>query len=138
MNDQRSNPVTDVAPEEHFDDDRMELIMGRLLQVGVLLASTVVLIGGALYLHSYAVSPTDLRRFSSEPAAFRNTAALFRDVLRGDPAAIIQIGILLLIATPTARVIFAGIAFAFERDRMYVAISVVILAVLLMGFFHSH
>ena len=135
MSDQRPDLVTEV---EHFDDDRMELIMGRLLQVGVLLASTVVLIGGFLYLHSYAASPTDLRRFSSEPAAFRNTAALFRDTRRGDPAAIIQIGILLLIATPIARVIFAGIAFAIERDRLYVAISMVILMVLLMGFFHSH
>ena len=99
---QRSNSVTEAttAAVEHFDDDRMELIMGWLLQVGVLLASTVVLIGGVLYLHSYAASPTDLHKFSSEPAAFRHTAALFHDTLRGDPAAIIQIAILLLIATP--------------------------------------
>ena len=61
------------SQDSSFDDTRMEIIMGRLLQVGVLLASTVVLIGGVLYLRSYAVSPTNLRRFSSEPAAFRNT-----------------------------------------------------------------
>jgi uncharacterized membrane protein len=143
MSDQRSNPVTNVAmaaeqPMEHFDDDRMELIMGWLLQVGVLLASIVVLIGGILYLYTYRASPVDLRQFPSEPVAFRNTAALFRDTRRGDPGAIIEIGILLLIATPIARVIFAGIAFAYERDRFYVAISLVILMVLLMGFLHSH
>jgi uncharacterized membrane protein len=127
---------TTVAPVESFDDNRMELIMGRLLQVGVLLASTVVLIGGALYLYRYAVSPTDLHRFSGG-AVFPTTGVLLRGMVHGDPAAIIQIGILLLIATPIARVIFATIAFAIERDRMYIAISLVILVVLLVGFFHS-
>jgi uncharacterized membrane protein len=57
-------------------------------------------------------------------------------IATGDPATIIQLGILLLIATPVARVAFALVAFAIERDRLYVAVSLIVLAVLLFSFFH--
>src|SRR6185437_14060966 len=36
-----------------FDDRRMEVMMGRLLQAGVLLASAVVLVGGILFVHAH-------------------------------------------------------------------------------------
>jgi uncharacterized membrane protein len=58
-------------------------------------------------------------------------------IATGDPATIIQLGILLLIATPVARVVFALVAFAIEHDRLYVAVSLTVLAVLLFSFFHS-
>ena len=54
----------------------------------------------------------------------------------GNPAAIIQLGILLLIATPIARVLFAIIGFAIERDRLYIVVSLTVLAVLMFGIFH--
>jgi uncharacterized membrane protein len=44
--------------------------------------------------------------------------------------AIIQFGLLLLIATPIARVIFSAVAFAFERDYLYVAFTLAVLAIL--------
>jgi uncharacterized membrane protein len=120
-----------------FDDRRMEVMMGRLLQIGVLLASALVLFGGALYLHARAGSPVDYRNFTSERANLRHPAELLRLVAAGDGAAIIQLGLLLLIATPVARVVFAVVGFAIERDRLYVAISLVVLAVLTIGLFHS-
>jgi uncharacterized membrane protein len=54
-------------------------------------------------------------------------------ISRGDAGAIIQLGILLLIATPIARVAFALLAFAIERDRLYICISLTVLAVLAWG-----
>lgn len=117
----------------HFDDERMEHIMGRLLQIGVLVASVVVLIGGILYVRSHAAAPMNYRLFTSEPAFLRHPGLLFRHLATGDGAAIIQFGILLLIATPIARVVFAVIAFAIERDRLYVAVSLFVLAVLLIS-----
>ena len=116
-----------------FDDQRMELIMGRLLQVGVLLASAIVLAGGILYVHAHAAAPMDYRTFAGEPPFLRHPSQLLRHLATGDGAAIIQLGILLLIATPIARVVFAVIAFAIERDRLYVAVSLVVLAVLLVS-----
>ena len=46
------------------------------------------------------------------------------------PRSLIQFGLLLLIATPIARVAFSVIAFAVERDRLYVAFTIVVLMVL--------
>jgi len=120
-----------------FNDSRMEAMMGRLLQIGVLFASAVVFIGGVLYVHAHSHIPVNYRTFTSEPANLRHPSHLFGLVATGDGAAIIQLGILLLIATPIARVIFAVIGFAIERDRLYVLISLIVLAVLMVGLLHS-
>jgi uncharacterized membrane protein len=117
----------------NFDDARMEAIMGRLLQVGVLLAASVVLAGGAMLLVAHADDPASYRTFVAQPLELRHPAALLGGISRGDAAAIIELGILLLIATPICRVIFAVVGFAIERDRLYVAISLTVLAVLLYG-----
>ena len=45
------------------------------------------------------------------------------------------LGLLLLIATPVARVLFSAIAFAIERDGMYVVITLVVLAILMLSLF---
>ena len=123
--------------DRNFDDNKMEAMMGRLLQIGVLLASAVVFVGGVLYVHAHSATPVDYRAFTSEPASLRHPAKLFQLVASGDSAAIIQLGILLLIATPIARVVFAVIGFAIERDRLYVLISLIVLAVLMVGLLHS-
>lgn len=57
--------------------------------------------------------------------------------MTGDPAALIQLGVLLLIATPVARVVFAVVGFALERDRLYVAVSVAVLAILAASLLYS-
>jgi len=62
---------------------------------------------------------------------------MLRGTARGDAGAIVELGILLLVATPICRVMFAVIAFAVERDRLYVAISLAVLAVLLFGMFRA-
>jgi uncharacterized membrane protein len=128
--------TTSAAPTTGFDDRRMEIIMGRLLQAGVLLASAVVLVGAVLYLREYRDKPVNYRTFSVEAADLRYPVRLFQLLGTGDPAAIVQLGILLLIATPVARVLFAVVGFAIERDRLYVCISLVVLTVLLFGLFH--
>lgn len=128
MKDLRESPA-------RFGDEQMDAIMGRLLQAGVLLASSVVLVGGVLYLRLHHASRPSYGRFSGESASLRDPRYLFHAIGQGSPAAIIQLGILLLIATPVARVLFAAVAFAIERDKLYVAISLIILLVLLYGFF---
>jgi uncharacterized membrane protein len=131
-----SKTPADETQVKRFGDPQMEVMMGRLLQVGVLLASAVVLIGGVLYLHAQHGSIPNYRSFSSEPAKLRQLRDMGQGIATGDPATIIQLGILLLIATPVARVAFALVAFAIERDRLYVAVSLIVLAVLLFSFFH--
>jgi uncharacterized membrane protein len=45
----------------------------------------------------------------------------------------VQFGLLLLIATPVARVAFSVFAFAMEKDFLYVGISALVLCVLLVS-----
>lgn len=123
--------------EEHFNDRTMETIMGRLLQVGVLLASFVMLVGGILYVRAHHAATPDYRVFKSEPQALRHVGGVVKGVAGGDPEAVIELAVLLLIATPVARVVFALIAFGIERDKLYIAVSAVVLAVLLFGFIRS-
>jgi uncharacterized membrane protein len=121
------------ARHSAFDDARMDRIMGRLLQVGVLLAAAVVLSGGSIFLIQHVGHYASYRTFVAHPLLLRHPSALLKGIAHGDAAAIIQLGILLLIATPIFRVAFAVVAFAIERDRLYVAISLTVLAVLLFG-----
>jgi uncharacterized membrane protein len=132
----RAKPA-EAGQQDHFDDRRMEIIMGRLLQVGVLLASFVMLAGGLLYVRAHHAGIPDYRIFKSEPQALRHVGGVISGVAAGDPAAIIQLAVLLLIATPVARVVFALVAFGIERDKLYVGVSALVLAVLLLGFFRS-
>jgi uncharacterized membrane protein len=50
------------------------------------------------------------------------------------PLALSQAGLLLLIATPVVRVAVTAVGFLAEHDRLYAAISVVVLVMLLVGF----
>jgi uncharacterized membrane protein len=52
--------------------------------------------------------------------------------------AIIQLGVLLMIATPVLRVVFCIGAFAMERDWLYTVIAVIVLGALMYGMFGSH
>lgn len=50
------------------------------------------------------------------------------------PQAFITLGLLLLIATPVMRVAVSVVAFAIEHDRLYVVITLVVLAILITSF----
>jgi uncharacterized membrane protein len=54
-------------------------------------------------------------------------------VLSGRSAALIQLGLLVLIAVPIARVAVSILAFALQRDWLYVGVTVVVLIILLFS-----
>ena len=56
-----------------------------------------------------------------------------RGALAFEPAALIALGLVVLILTPVARVVFALLAFAEQRDRLYVIFSLIVLSVLFIG-----
>ncbi len=116
-----------------LDDHSMESLMGRLLQIGVLLASFSVLIGGVLFLVQHAGQPVDYRTFTQRYAELHSFHGLMAALARGQAEAFIELGVLTLIATPIGRVIFAVFAFALERDWLYVAVSLIVLGALVFG-----
>jgi uncharacterized membrane protein len=114
-------------------DVQVEQFLGSLLRAGVILSSIVVLAGGILYLVQFGQSKTDKRIFQSEPAELRGVSGIVHDAMALDSRGIIQFGLLLLIATPVARVFFSAIAFAMEGDKLYVLIALIVLGVLLFS-----
>jgi len=112
-------------------DRQVEQSIAFLLRAGVLLAASVVLFGGILYLAHRGSMHADYHVFRGEPTDLKKPSLTIRDAFSGSPEAIIELGLLLLILTPIARVVFSVIAFARERDFLYVILTLVVLAVLL-------
>jgi len=126
-----------VLPKRSWTDQRIENILGNLLRAGVLLSALVVLIGGVIYLLRHGRSPMDFGVFRGEPADLRGVRGIIRDTLALRGRGIIQLGLLLLIATPVARVAFSIFGFAEERDRMYVVFTVIVFSILLYSLIGS-
>ena len=120
-------PDSSVPPA----DPRLQLVVGNLLRFGVLLAAAVVLTGGIAYLARHGAAIPDYRIFRGQPANLRSLGGIVRSALALDERGVIQLGLVLLIATPIARVAIAGVAFVFERDRTYVLVALLVLTLLL-------
>ncbi|MCU1296741.1 MAG: putative rane protein [Acidobacteriaceae bacterium] len=124
-----------MASSQPWNDQRVEEIIGNLLRAGVLLSAFVVLFGGIIYLARHGDSPANYRVFQGEPSELKSVTGIlhYAFALRG--RGIIQLGLLLLIATPVARVAFSIFGFAAEKDRMYVVFTIIVLAILLYSLF---
>jgi len=123
--------------QKQWTDQRIENIVGNLLRAGVILSAAVVLCGGVLYLIKYGHAPADYRIFRGEPTDLKSVSGIVRDAFALRSRGIIQLGLLLLIATPVARVAFSIFGFAEEKDRMYVAFTVIVLLILLYSLIGS-
>ena len=113
-----------------MSDKRIEQVIGALLQAGVLLSAAVVLAGGVWLLIECGREGPNYRQFRPIDAALRTPAGIIASLRHPDPGSLIQFGLLLLIATPVARVALSLAAFALQRDRVYVVVTLVVLAVL--------
>jgi len=120
-----------------FSDYEVEQFIGRLLQAGVLLAALVALVGGVLLLATHGGMVADYRVFRGEPDALRSLESIVRGAFSLESTAVVQLGLVLLIATPVVRVAFTLVAFAIQRDRMYVLVTFIVLAVLLYGLLYG-
>jgi uncharacterized membrane protein len=118
-----------------WTDQQVEQVIGNLLRYGVLTAALVTLAGGIVYLARHGSEPADHRLFVGEPADLRTVSGIVADALAFRGRGLIQLGLLLLIATPVARVAFSAYAFLRQRDYLYVAITLLVLAVLLVSLF---
>ena len=120
-----------------WTDQTIENVVGNLLRAGVSIAAAVVLMGGVIYLARHGTETANYRIFRGEPSEFRSVTGILRQVIALRGRGIIQLGLLLLIATPVARVAFSVWAFAEEHDRMYVGFTLIVLAVLLYSLLGS-
>ena len=120
---------------EKWSDQRLDVVVGDLLRTGVLTAATIILLGGIIYLIRHGLALPDVKAFHGEPSSLRSVGGIIAGVFAGHGRGLIQLGLLLLIATPVARVVLLALGFALQRDRLYAIVSVVVLTFLLYGLF---
>ena len=122
-----------ASRERHF-----EVEIGNLLRAGVMLSAAVVFLGGICYLAQHSRAFPGYYVFRGEPAAYSRVSGIVTAVFQGNCLAVIQFGLILLIATPIARVAFSLFAFARLRDRAYVLITLIVLVILVYSLTSVH
>jgi uncharacterized membrane protein len=114
-----------------WNDQRVEQIMGQLLRAGVIIAAAIVLVGGVVFLVRHGDEKIDYQHFHGQPAELCSVSGIVDLAKTASGRGLIQLGLLALVGTPIARVVFSIYAFGRERDWLYVAITLVVFAVLL-------
>ncbi|HVU99064.1 MAG TPA: DUF1634 domain-containing protein [Puia sp.] len=117
-----------------FRDADLEQIIGSLLRNGVLASSVVVLAGGIVYLVRHGGRYPEYHHFQGEPDKMRKPLLMWEAVWRGEGRPLIQLGLLILVATPIARILFSFIGYLLEKDYLYAVLTAIVLLVILCNF----
>ncbi|MFA5300189.1 MAG: DUF1634 domain-containing protein, partial [Lutibacter sp.] len=104
-------------------DREIEVILGNLLKIGVIIAGSLVALGAAIFLMRHGSEIPSYHIFEPDIFNFSDFRDLFKGIITFRSVSIMELGILLLIATPVARVLFSVFAFAYEKDYMYVVFT---------------
>ncbi len=114
-------------------DRQIELLIGTLLRVGVIVAACIAVAGGLWFLVGHGGEVPRYGAFHGEPSILRSVVGVVQGVIALRSDAVIQLGLLLLIAVPILRVAVSIVAFAAERDWLYCAVTLLVLAILLFS-----
>ncbi|MBD2449758.1 DUF1634 domain-containing protein [Nostoc sp. FACHB-152] len=115
-----------------LSERRFEILVGKLLRYGVIISTTLVFIGGFLYLIHHGSEVPNYQIFHGEPPDLRSPEGVATTAFSGRRS-IIQLGLLLLIITPVARVAFSLLAFIRQRDSLYITVTIIVLLGLLIS-----
>ena len=118
------------AAGHSIDDEKVELLLGNVLRLGVILAALLTITGASMLLIANGSRPG--RQLIAGSGEF-SRSALFHGIAHGDGNAIIMLGLMVLFATPVLRVAGMIVGFLRERDWLYAAISCAVLAILIAG-----
>jgi uncharacterized membrane protein len=118
-----------------WSDDQIDRTISGLLRFGLLASALVVLAGGLIFLLRHGGETASYRIFRSEPPSYREIPSILAESVRFRGRGLIMAGLIVLIATPVARVAFSVLAFLRQRDRVYVAATLLVLGILIFSVF---
>jgi len=121
-----------------FKDKDMQAIIGWVLRVGVFISMLVVFIGGVIYLYRHGHTIANYHEFKGIPDFVHSASGIINGVIHLRGRAIIQAGIVLLIATPIVRVVFSAVGFIIEKDYLYTGITFIVLLIIVISAFSGH
>lgn len=116
-------------------DYDMQQLIGQVLRYGVLVSGIVAIIGGIWYLYQHGSGIPHYTVFNGEPAGYTSLTGILKGLGEGSAKEIIQLGVVILIATPILRIGFSLLAFVLEKDKLYVLITVIVLSIILFSMF---
>ncbi|HLW60669.1 MAG TPA: DUF1634 domain-containing protein [bacterium] len=127
-----SGGVPNDEPAEHG----MRPVVSALLRYGVILSAATIVLGLLLLLAQ--AGPQALISIPRVPTAestdLTSVHAVLSQLLPPVPQAVMDAGILLLIATPVLTVGASVVSFAIERDWLYTLIAAIVFVMLIIGF----
>jgi uncharacterized membrane protein len=121
------------------DPESMNNIIGKVLRYGVIISALVILLGAlGLGVASGGSEVSGLLTYNSGAIPHGtwyevSLSGLADGLVTLTPSAWIELGVILLIATPVSRVLISVFLFAAEKDRLYVLITAVVLLLLLFS-----
>lgn len=127
-----------MARKISFKDTDMQVVIGWVLRIGVIVSISIVFFGGIIFLYRHGHEIADHKKFTGIPDFIRTPGGIIDSIFAFRGQAIIQFGIILLIATPILRVIFSAIGFVLEKDRLYVFISLLVLLIIFISTLSGH
>ena len=114
-------------------DRQVEWFIGGLLRAGVIVAAAIAIAGGIWYLGRHGGDTPRYAVFHAEPDYLRKVGAVLSAAFSLRADALIQVGLLALIAVPILRVAVSIVAFALERDLLYCVVTALVLGILLFS-----
>jgi uncharacterized membrane protein len=116
-------------------DEKLQILLANILRIGIFSSAGLVLAGGIYYLVVNGTAGASFHVFRPEAVKNLDLSGIARNVSAFKSEGLIQLGLLMLIATPILRVLFSLVMFALERDRIYVVVTLIVLGVIFFSLF---
>ena len=127
--------------QEKFGETDFQLIIGNLLRYGVWISLSVAFMGGIIYLLNHGNELENYSTFyENDTNIFKVIINIYNGVVQGQGESIILLGIIVLFITPILRLLISLIVFYFEKDYLYVFITLIVILIIgtsiFFGFSH--
>lgn len=113
-----------------WTDEQFDIVLAYVLRIGVMVAALVVSCGGIVFLYRHGLERPSYHVFRGEPGDFTSVRGIVAEARQLSGRGLVQLGLLLLVATPIARVVLSVVGFLLQRDWLYVAITMIVLMLL--------
>lgn len=112
-------------------DKKLQKAIGKVLRWGVWTAMAVCFVGGIIYLLEHGQEPVHYPVYQQQDQSITEVIGnAFQTLAEGKGQGIILLGVLLLFATPLIRLLLSLIGFILEKDRLYIAITIIVLLII--------
>lgn len=119
---------------KNIHDKDLALIIGNIMRWGVIISLSLTFLGGVVYLLEHPSETISYKEFIEKDYSVAEIfSRTFTGLLSFDGEALIMLGILLLFSTPVIRVLFSLFGFILEKDKLYIIITLIVLAIIFVS-----